>query len=258
VTLAGLPEGVFYGLLAGTGAVVTLLYLLKLRRRRVLVPFTPLWARVLEQREATSLLKRLKRLFSWLVQMVFAVLLVFALADPRPAEESREVRFTAILVDASASMMATDVTPSRLARAQEEARSVIRGLGSEEQAMVVEVGAQATPLGPFTKDKDVLLAAVDRVRAADSPADLGRALATVTASLRGRPRPRIVLLSDGKLPETEGVDLSGSRSRGEPWAEAATMWGSPRSTYAATSRRRASTRPSSRSATTPTAPSPAR
>ena len=46
MTFAGLPETIFYALLAGAGGAVTILYLLKLRRRRVLVPFSPLWAKV--------------------------------------------------------------------------------------------------------------------------------------------------------------------------------------------------------------------
>jgi len=217
MTLLGLPESVFWALLGGSGAAVTILYLLKLRRRRVLVPFSPLWARIVEQREATSLLRRLKRLFSWLVQMVFASLVVLALANPRAGGGPDEVRFTAILIDASASMLAIDESPSRLERAKAEARSLVRNLGGEEQAMIVEVGAQATPLGPFTKDKDALLAAIDRVRPSETPADLGRALETVVASLgdrariaaeRGKPRPRIVVFSDGKLPEVPGVDLA--------------------------------------------------
>lgn len=200
MTFAGLPDNLLYALLGGAAGAVTILYLLKLRRRRVLVPFSPLWARILEQREATSLLKKLKRLLSWLVQLVFVSLLVFALADPRPASETKEIRYTAILIDASASMQSSDELPSRLHKAKEEAKDLVRGLGSEEQAMVVEVGAQATPLGTFTKDKNALLAAVEAVRPSDTNADIARAMETLSASLTGRKNPRIVVFSDGRLP----------------------------------------------------------
>jgi hypothetical protein len=204
VTFAGLPDNVFYGLLAGAVGVVTVLYLLKLRRRRVLVPYGPLWARILEQRAATSLLQKLKRFISWMLALVFAALLVFSLADPRIGAEMVEQKRTAILIDASASMQSRDEKPTRLARAKEEARALVRALGAEERAMVVELGAKARPLGTFTNDKDSLLAAIDAVRASDTKADLSRAIDTLAASFEGRAHTRIVVLSDGKLPEVAG------------------------------------------------------
>lgn len=207
MTFAGLSETLLYALAGGAAGVVTLLYLLKLRRRRVLVPFSPLWARVLEQREATSLLQKLKRLFSWLVALTFAMLLVFAIADPRTGEDKDELRFTAILIDASASMQTQDEKPTRLGKAKEEAKSLVRALGAEERAMIIEVGAQATPLGTFTKNKDALLAAVESVKASDTGADLARALETVAASLGDKPKSRIVVFSDGNLPAATSLAL---------------------------------------------------
>jgi hypothetical protein len=215
MTITGLPENLFWALLGGSGAAVTLLYLLKLRRRRVIVPFSPLWVRVIEQREATSLFKALRRIFSWLVQMIFATLVVLALGDLRSGNGANDVGYTVVLLDASASMTAEDDSPSRLERAKAETRSVIRDLGSEEQAMIVEVGAQAMPLGTFTKDKDALLGSIERVRSSDTPADLARALSTAVSSLRGRPKPRIVILSDGRLPQISGVDLQGIEVQGK-------------------------------------------
>jgi hypothetical protein len=215
LTLSGLPENLFWALLGGSAAAVTLLYLLKLRRRRVIVPFSPLWARVVEQREATSLFKALRRIFSWLVQLVFAALVVLALGDLRAGNATDDTRYTVFLLDASASMTAEDESPSRLERAKAEARSLIRDLGSEEQAMIVEMGAQAVPLGTFTKDKDALGRSLERVRASDTPADLPRALSIAVSSLRGRPRPRIVILSDGRLPQVSGVDLKGIEVQGK-------------------------------------------
>ena len=46
----GLEPELFWTLLGAMALIVTLLYLLKLRRRRVTVPFSPIWARVMASR----------------------------------------------------------------------------------------------------------------------------------------------------------------------------------------------------------------
>ena len=51
---------------AVAAAAVVGLYILKLRRRPVAVPFEKLWERILKDKEATSLFSRLKRLLSLL------------------------------------------------------------------------------------------------------------------------------------------------------------------------------------------------
>ena len=93
---------------------MVVLYILKLRRRVVAVPFSPLWERILRDKEATSLFSKLKRLLSLLLQLALLALLVLALGDPRAAESLIKGRNVVVLVDASASMQATDVAPSRL------------------------------------------------------------------------------------------------------------------------------------------------
>ena len=72
---------------AVVGALVVVAYILKLRRRRFEVPFSKLWQRVLREKETTSLWRRLKRLLSLLVQLVFVGLLLFAAMDPRASRK---------------------------------------------------------------------------------------------------------------------------------------------------------------------------
>ena len=55
------------GMLGGAlGGALIVLYILKLRRRRVEVPFSQLWERVLREKETTSLFRKLRRLLSLL------------------------------------------------------------------------------------------------------------------------------------------------------------------------------------------------
>src|SRR5262245_29084081 len=104
---------------AGLGAVVIVLYILKLRRRRVEVPFAPLWDRVLREKETTTLFKRLRRILSLLVQLCLLALLILALGDPRPKVGERKGRDLALVIDTSASMQAMDVPGGRLEKARE-------------------------------------------------------------------------------------------------------------------------------------------
>jgi len=85
VTLEGqaLPE--LLKLFAIFGGVMVVLYILRLRRRRVQVPFSPLWARVVVEKQASSLFRALKRIGSLLVQLAIVALVVRALGDPKVA-----------------------------------------------------------------------------------------------------------------------------------------------------------------------------
>ena len=103
------------GIFAVAAVFATALYILKLRRRTVAVPFSKLWERILRDKEATSLFSRLKRLLSLLVQLALLALLAIALGDPRAeALVTKGGKNLVVLVDASASMQATDVGTSRL------------------------------------------------------------------------------------------------------------------------------------------------
>src|SRR5215475_15246310 len=133
--LAGLTLTQLLGIFGVAAAFATALYILKLRRRVVAVPFSPLWERILRDKEATSLFSKLKRLLSLLLQLALLALLVLALGDPRAAESLLKGRSVVVLVDASASMQATDVAPSRLEAAKKEVKSIIRGLGGADRML---------------------------------------------------------------------------------------------------------------------------
>ena len=64
MTFAGAPLSVVGPALAAGAAALVALYLLKLRRRRLEVPFAELWRRVLSETQSTALWKRLRRIVS--------------------------------------------------------------------------------------------------------------------------------------------------------------------------------------------------
>jgi Ca-activated chloride channel homolog len=195
--LAGLPLGTLLGIFGAASALVVVFYVLKLRRRAVPVPFSRIWDSVLRDKQATELFSKLRRLLSLLLQLALLALLVLALGDPKPQEDLREGRHLVLLIDASASMKAVDVKPSRLAAAKVEAEKIVRGMGASDRAIVVQMGSVPTPRSSMSGDQAELLQAVAQISASDTRADLEAALSFGRDSLRGLPGGELVVVGDG-------------------------------------------------------------
>lgn len=201
VTLFGLGAGQLVPVLLGGTAALTALYVLKQRRRRVEVPFSRLWQRVLRETESTSLWQHLRRWLSLLLQVLLLGLLVLALGDPRLGQ-SAEGRTVVLLIDRSASMQARLADGrTRLDAARDEARRLIREQAGDDLAVVVALGAQPTPMGGLSHDERELQAQVDAVTADDTAADLSGGLRLCGDLLLGRRNPQVVLVSDGGFDE---------------------------------------------------------
>ncbi len=211
--LAGLPFATLATVFGVAGAVVVAFYLLKLRRRPLATPFSPLWQRILRDKEATNLFSKLKRILSLLVQLALLFLLVAALGDPRVAASFVKGRNLVVLVDASASMQAIDVSPTRLGVAKEEVKSMIRGLGGADRMLVAQMDAVVTPMGPMSSDTSELERDLDQVKPTDTRADFPRALRFATDVLRGVENAEIVVVSDGELGDAS--DASGAVHLGD-------------------------------------------
>ncbi|CAN5285687.1 BatA and WFA domain-containing protein [soil metagenome] len=204
------PIGLSMWLWVAIGAAVLVVsaYIIKMRRRRFEVPFAQLWQRVLQQKDANSLWKQLKRLISLLLILGILGVLLFAALDPTLGAVDRKARSVVILVDASASMKAMDGDEggkkSRMDIAKVKAKSLVDSMGGGDLAMVMKVDGQATPMSRFTNDGPMLDKIIDdKVTASDTPADIVRALGAAADALRDRPNPLIVIISDGAYPEDQ-------------------------------------------------------
>ena len=223
MTFAGLPLSTLLGVAGAAGGLVVVFYILKLRRRPVGVPFARLWKRVLRDKEATTLFSQLKRLLSLLLQLILLALLILALGDPKPAIDLAEGRNLVVLIDASASMKATDVQPSRMEVARGVVRQMAKGLGSADRMLVARLDASVTPLTTMTEDVAALGLAVEALSPSDTRADLRRGLRFALDSLRGLPQPEIVLVSDGAFGDldtlTDGLEMDSVRMTFVPIGE---------------------------------------
>lgn len=199
MTWTGLPLNVLLWIGGGASMAILSLYLLRIRRRAVSVPFGPLWDRVLRDRKSSLWLSQLRRIFSLLVQWVLLMLLTVALGDLRCADTEARGRHLVILVDTSASMGATDVLPSRLERSKLGLLELIGTLGANDQALIAQMDAAVTPRSPMTGDLAPLRQATAALSVSHTEANWPQALRFALDSLKGKSRPEIVLVSDGAL-----------------------------------------------------------
>jgi len=146
-------------------------YIIKMRRRRFEVPFSHLWKRVLEQKDANALWKQLKRMMSLLLILLIMGIVLFAALDPTLGAIDREARSVVILIDASASMKAMDGDEagkiSRMEAARRRADDLIDSMGGGDLAMIMKVDGQATPLSRFSSDGPMLHKIIHGVTGAD-------------------------------------------------------------------------------------------
>lgn len=205
--LGPIPVAVFAWIAGGAVALAIGAYIIKMRRRRFEVPFSRLWQRVLEQRDANALWKQLRRLLSLLLILFIIAIMLFAALDPTLGVSDHKARSVVVLFDASASMKAMDGNDkgdqSRLDAAKDRARHLVDGMGGGDVAMIMKVDGQATPMSRFSSDAPMLDKIIDGITASDTPADLTRALGAAADALRDRTNPLIVLVSDGAFPEQQ-------------------------------------------------------
>lgn len=188
LTLAGIAAG-----------AITLLYILKLRKRRIEVPFSPLWAEILlEHKQQSDLWRRLRRLLSWLLHLLIAALLAFAIADPHMDSEVVEGRHILLLVDSSASMAATDVSggADRLDVAKKQAREILETMGPDDRVMLVNFNNQVQPLSPFVAEASILEQPLRDIKLAATDTDFEQAITFAADSLRDEPNGELVIITD--------------------------------------------------------------
>jgi hypothetical protein len=203
MNFVGMPLNQLMTVGAIVGGATVALYILKLRRRAVAVPFAKIWIRVVRDQKATNLFSQLKRLLSLLMQLAILAVLLIALGDPRTAVNTIEGRNLVVLIDSSASMKATDALPSRIEAGKSRIRSLIQSLSGSDRVLIAQMDAAITPMSTLTGEVNELTEALDKVRATDARADFARGLRFAADTLRGQPHPEIVVVSDGALGEAK-------------------------------------------------------
>jgi Ca-activated chloride channel family protein len=218
------PWAAFW-LLAALVPILLLLYVLRLRRSRQLIPSTSLWQEAAEDIQANTPFQRLRRNLLLLLQLIALLMLACAIAQPRFESAMGRGERTIVLIDRSASMQATDGGGgrTRFEAARDVALAAIDRLhpggwfaDSGGQTMIVSLGDTAEIVQPFTSSRRALQSAIDRIKVGDTAARLkpGLLLARIWSSEPNPDAPRGVggparleLLSDGGLVDLGEVSL---------------------------------------------------
>lgn len=202
MTFGGWTIAQLWPLMLGGTVAITALYLLRMRRRRVVVPFAALWEQVTRESESRRLWRRLRRLLSWLVQVLILALVCLSLGDPKPEVWLRDPVTLAVVIDRSASMSApseADPTRDRLTLAKELAEGYVNALGPTDQAVVIAAGEEVMVASPMGSDPAVLVPGIEAIETTYGEADLTRALALASHAVGEQEGAQIVVITDGAL-----------------------------------------------------------
>ncbi len=194
------PAGLW---LAALAVPILLLYMLKLRRKQVSVSSTLLWSAILRDQQANAPWQKLRRNLLLLLELLILAGLVLALARPSiptPVVASGSVT---VLMDASASMNATDVSPSRFEAARRAIRDLIDDLPGNSRMTLILAGHTPQTLITAEDDKTLLRQALGQAQVTQGDADWPAAFSLAAAAAQINPTgTTTVIVSDGGLPQT--------------------------------------------------------
>ncbi|MBN1967384.1 MAG: BatA and WFA domain-containing protein [Anaerolineae bacterium] len=179
---------------------IILLYMLRLRRTETAISSTFLWRQLVRDREANAPWQRLRP--SWLLFLQLAILAAMVLALARPFTKVQTITTGRIvlLLDASASMAATDVEPDRFTAAREIGLEMVDTLGPDDTMTVIRVADVPEVLAAASRDRVVLREAIRSAEVSRASANWVAAMTLAAAGAVGVGELKVVIVSDGGLP----------------------------------------------------------
>ncbi len=184
-------------LLAALGLPIIALYILKVRLRRVPVSTNLFWRQVYDEKPPRSLWQNLRHLLSLLAQLLLLLLLVLAIADPYFFWQALQARRLVMVVDTSASMQATDVSPSRFEAARTAVHRVLDGLRFRDEVAIVSAGSRPEVVLGMAGHIPTLRRAIDSIQPVDGAASLDAAVDLAKQLIGDHPHGQVLVFSDG-------------------------------------------------------------
>jgi len=184
--------------------VVIVFYLLKRKRVVKLVSSTLLWQKFLAETQASAPFQKLRKNWLLILQIILLTLAVLALSRPYFSTKAKPAQRRVVILDASASMQATDETPSRFEKARAEALKWVDSLKDTDEMVIVLAGPTTEVKQSATSEKAALRRALQSCTCSDGPTRLVPALRMAESLVRDldpKTGPEIHLFSDGAVPE---------------------------------------------------------
>ncbi len=188
--------------------VILLLYFMRPKRQERVVSSTLLWQQALQDLQASRPWQRLRITLLLLLQILAAIVIVLVLARPATFISSPIGGDTIIILQASASMQATDIPPSRFEQAKSNITDLIDGLGPSDRLSLIAMARTPQVLIAFSSEKGQLTSALQRAKVTNQDADLEQALSLATSLAAGHSDAQVLVIGDGHvLPPDQTLEV---------------------------------------------------
>ncbi len=185
--------------------LIILFYLLKLRRKPVIVSNIFLWVQSYSDARADKPFQKLRNNLLLILQILALLLLIFTRARPYVNTKFQGGDHIALILDNSASMQSTDTGKTRFSEAQNSALRLIEQMNTHDQMMIISVSSCARVESTFTHNKGILSKTIKTIKPFDCSTGIRDALVLASASLKNYRDGKIFLLSDGAFPQLEDM-----------------------------------------------------
>ncbi len=193
-----------------------ILYLLKPRPKNVKFPSIMLITKIDKSKRFSSFFRKFLKDPLFLVQLLILLLLILAIANPFfLSPQVKNPRTNAVFIfDASASMQATDVFPSRFGKAKELGKKILHDLHPESKITIIFAGKVPLLMLKESEDREVAGQIMESLVPSDAPTNLEDAILfgndLLASTERGFER-KIYLFSDfsqvGDVKLGKGISL---------------------------------------------------
>ncbi len=194
--------------------LIVFFYLLKLKRREMVVSSVLLWNHLVKDVQANAPFQKLRKNLLLLLQLLVLFFTVFALARPAYFAQALGGNNVVVILDGSASMESKDAPHgSRFDDARTLVERMIRDMHGGDRMMLLLSTSRVHRLTGFTTDKSELRHALAAAQARETTTNLRDALLlAVSAAGSGilKGGSRIYVLSDGAFPEMDELDTRGA------------------------------------------------
>ncbi|HEY4388360.1 MAG TPA: BatA and WFA domain-containing protein, partial [Ktedonobacteraceae bacterium] len=188
--------------------LILLLYFMRPKRQERTIGSTFLWQQALQNLQASQPWQRLRWTPLLLLQLLAALVLILVLARPAILSGSALGGNTIVILQASASMQATDVAPNRFESARTMLSDFIDDLGAGDQLSLMTMARTPRVLIADSQDKNQLKVALRTAHVTNQDADLEQALSLALSLAAGRTNTQILVIGDGHVMNTNQVLIS--------------------------------------------------
>jgi hypothetical protein len=193
--------------------IIILLHSLRYRRRDVQVSTLFLWEQVMREAHGSLGLRRLVQNLPLLLQLLLALLLTAALANPALTQSVAQSKDIVLVLDVSASMRTQTSQETRFDAARRHALDVLRSLPSGRQMAVIAAGWQPRVVTFFTDETALLRQAITDLQPTEASGNMREAVLLALSFTQGRKSQEVVVIGDGAYRHLDDLDLPRSRIR---------------------------------------------